>query len=83
MADVMKKQSISYELAQKMAKAAITKARRLGVTENTAILDDGGNLKQFCRMDGAPTRSSWQHRHACVHGTGTRPRRNSMKTQLF
>jgi uncharacterized protein GlcG (DUF336 family) len=60
MADVMKKQIISYELAQKMANAAITKARKLGVTENAAILDDGGNLKPFCRMDGAPTRSSWQ-----------------------
>jgi uncharacterized protein GlcG (DUF336 family) len=42
MANVIKKHSISYELAQKMANAA--KARELGVTENVAILDDGGNL---------------------------------------
>src|SRR3979490_3459649 len=28
--------------------------RELGVAENVAILDDGGNLKAFSRMDGAP-----------------------------
>jgi uncharacterized protein GlcG (DUF336 family) len=54
MANVVKKHSISYELAQKMADAAVVKARELGVTENVAILDDGGNLKAFSRMDGAP-----------------------------
>src|SRR5271154_5747155 len=54
MANVMKKHSISFELAQKMADAAVAKARELGVTENVAILDDGGNLKAFSRMDGAP-----------------------------
>jgi uncharacterized protein GlcG (DUF336 family) len=54
MANVIKKHSISYELAQKMANAAVAKATELGVTENVAILDDGGNLKAFSRMDGAP-----------------------------
>jgi uncharacterized protein GlcG (DUF336 family) len=54
MANVMKKHSISYELAQKMAEAVVAKARELGVTENVAVLDDGGNLKAFSRMDGAP-----------------------------
>src|SRR5258707_11784242 len=54
MANVVKKYSISYELAQKMVNAAVAKARELGVTENVAILDDGGNLKAFSRMDGAP-----------------------------
>jgi uncharacterized protein GlcG (DUF336 family) len=37
-----------------MADAAVAKARELGVTENVAILNDGGNLKAFRRMDGAP-----------------------------
>src|SRR4051812_24313338 len=54
MANVVKKHSISYELAQKMVDAAVAKARELGVSENVAILDDGGNLKAFGRMDGAP-----------------------------
>src|ERR1700693_536018 len=51
---LIKKYSISSELAQKMADAALAKARALGVSENVAILDDGGNLKAFSRMDGAP-----------------------------
>src|SRR5882757_2833875 len=53
-ANVVKKHSISFELAQKMISAAVAKARELGVTENVAVLDDGGNLKAFSRMDGAP-----------------------------
>src|SRR6202161_2028573 len=54
MANVVKKHSISSELAQKMVDEAVAKARELGVPENVAILDDGGNLKAFSRMDGAP-----------------------------
>jgi uncharacterized protein GlcG (DUF336 family) len=54
MANIVKKYSISSELAQKMVNAAVAKARELGVAENVAILDDGGNLKAFGRMDGAP-----------------------------
>ena len=53
MTNVVKKHSISYELAQKMVNAAVAKAREIGVNENVAILDDGGNLKAFSRMDGA------------------------------
>ena len=54
MANVIKKHSISFELAQKMVNAAVKKAKELGVSENVVILDDGGNLKAFTRMDGAP-----------------------------
>src|SRR5258708_35279962 len=54
MANVVKKYSISSELAQNMLTAVVAKARELGVTENVAILDDGGNLKAFSRMDGTP-----------------------------
>ena len=53
MANVVKKHSISSELAQKMVNAAVAKARELGVAENVAILD-GGNLKAFSLMDGTP-----------------------------
>ena len=54
MANVVNKHSISSELAQKMVDAAVAKARELRVYENVAILDDGGTLTAFCRMDGAP-----------------------------
>ena len=54
MANVKKKHSMSYELAQKMVDKAVAKAREIGVSENVAILDDGGNLKAFGRMYGAP-----------------------------
>jgi uncharacterized protein GlcG (DUF336 family) len=54
MADVVKKHSISSELAQRMLNAAVAKARELGVAENVVILDEGGNLKAFSRMDRAP-----------------------------
>ena len=54
MANVVKNYSISYELAQKMVDAAVAKARELDVSENVAILDDGGNLKAFSRMDWGP-----------------------------
>ena len=50
MANVVKKYSISSELAQKMVDAAVAKARKIGVSENVAILDDGGNLKAFSRV---------------------------------
>jgi hypothetical protein len=45
MANVVKKHSISFELAQKMVDKAVAKAREIGVSENVVILDDGGNLK--------------------------------------
>ena len=54
MADVVNKYSISSELAQRMVAEAVRKAKALGVAENVAVLDDGGNLKAFSRMDGAP-----------------------------
>src|ERR1700685_4511692 len=57
MANVVKKYSISFELAKKMVDAAVAKAKELGFSENVAILDDRGNLKAFSRVDGAPLRS--------------------------
>ena len=54
MASMVSKHSISSELAQRMVDEAVTKARELGFTENVAVLDDGGNLMAFRRMDGSP-----------------------------
>jgi len=36
----------------------VEKARELGVSENVAIVDDGGNLKAFGQMDRAPILST-------------------------
>jgi uncharacterized protein GlcG (DUF336 family) len=54
MTNLVKKSTISYEMAHKMVDAAVAKAREIGVLENIAVLDDGGNLIAFGRMDGAP-----------------------------
>ena len=54
MTNVIKKHSMSFELAQKLVNDAVAKARELGVTENVAILDDGGNLKAFSRDGRGP-----------------------------
>src|SRR5437868_12393787 len=54
MGNVVKKHSSAAGLAQKVLAKAVAKARELGVSENVAILDDGGNLKAFSRMDGSP-----------------------------
>ena len=45
MPNVIEKNSISSELAQRMVDAALLKAKAIGVPENVAVVDDGGNLK--------------------------------------
>lgn len=54
MAKTYAKSTISYESAATMVAAAIAKAEELGCKQNVAVVDDGGNLKAFGRMDGAP-----------------------------
>jgi len=51
MANVVKKNSISSELAQKMVDKAVAKAREIGVSENVAILDEGGNQPNGWGLD--------------------------------
>jgi uncharacterized protein GlcG (DUF336 family) len=48
------KKTITYELASRMVAAAIARAKELETKQNVAVLDEGGNLKAFGRMDGAP-----------------------------
>jgi uncharacterized protein GlcG (DUF336 family) len=82
MANVVKKHSISYELAQKMVDESVTKARELGVAENVVILDDGGNLKAFGRMDGAPILSiemAQNKAYTALFGVSTQDFFNSIK----
>src|SRR5258705_12867952 len=57
-----------------MVNGAVAKARELGVTENVVILDDGGNLKAFRRMDGAsiPTTEIAQNKaYTALFGVST------------
>jgi len=53
MANVVKKHSISSELAQKMVNASGAKPENWR-EQNVTILDDGGQSQAFSRMDGAP-----------------------------
>lgn len=48
-----KKTVLGIETARKMADACVAMAKEKGWKMNIAILDDGGNLKYFERMDGA------------------------------
>lgn len=54
MAKTFDKRTISYESAVRMVEAAVAKAEKLGCKQNVAVVDEGGNLKAFGRMDGAP-----------------------------
>jgi uncharacterized protein GlcG (DUF336 family) len=44
---------ITTEQAERILKASIEKAHELGISVCIAILDSGGHLKTFHRMDGA------------------------------
>jgi uncharacterized protein GlcG (DUF336 family) len=44
---------LSHDLAMKMVEAAAAKAAALGVRGSVAVVDGGGTLKAFCRMDGS------------------------------
>ena len=46
-------QDISLEQARMAVEAAVNKAREMNVKMNIAVVDAGGNLKGFARMDGA------------------------------
>ena len=54
MPNTIEKQAINYAAAQKMIAAAISKAENLGCKQNIAVVDDGGRLVAFARMDSAP-----------------------------
>ncbi|MGH7960780.1 MAG: GlcG/HbpS family heme-binding protein [Candidatus Binatia bacterium] len=48
------KRSITADAAQKMVAAGVAKAKEIGVAMVIAVLDESGQLKSLCRMDGAP-----------------------------
>lgn len=46
-------QDVSLDLARSVVDAAIEKAKALNLKMNIAVVDAGGNLKAFARMDNA------------------------------
>jgi uncharacterized protein GlcG (DUF336 family) len=46
-------QDITLEIANRAINAAVRKSQKMNVKQNIAIVDRGGNLKAFARMDGA------------------------------
>lgn len=44
---------LTHEGALAIARAAISHAEKIGVPQNVSIVDDGGNMLVFVRMDGA------------------------------
>jgi uncharacterized protein GlcG (DUF336 family) len=58
LADTVPAASISTDAAHRMIAAAEAKAAAIGVPMCIAVLDVGGNLKAFSRMDGAPLPSA-------------------------
>ena len=46
-------QDITLEQAHKVLEAAVKKAQDLKIKQNVAVVDAGGSLKAFVRMDGA------------------------------
>lgn len=45
--------ALNLERAQAAVQAALTKCREMNVKMNIAVVDDGGNLMAFARMEGA------------------------------
>jgi glc operon protein GlcG len=53
MADTVATRVLAYEGAQKMLAAALAKATEMGVPQCISIVDSGGHLLAYARMDGA------------------------------
>ncbi|WP_141336801.1 heme-binding protein [Paenibacillus sp. tmac-D7] len=55
---ILKKAILPQELVSKLFNYAMSKAKELDIKISIAILDDGGNLAGFIKMDGASLISS-------------------------
>jgi len=56
--DVVAHSKLTHDGALKLLQAGIAKAQQMGVPQCIAVVDDGGNLLAFVRMDGAKFLSS-------------------------
>jgi uncharacterized protein GlcG (DUF336 family) len=64
------KQSVSLYDAERMAGAAIAKARELGISIAVTIVDESGITKLFARMDHAPLMAADASRKKAVTAVG-------------
>ena len=74
MANLVSKRSIAYEDAARMVMAGIRKAKELECSQNIAVVDCGGNLLAFGRMDNAPIlgiEGAQRKAHTSLLGVGT------------
>lgn len=74
MVRLVTKHSVSYEDAARMVEAALDKAKELGCSQNIAVVDCGGNLLAFARMDDAPImgiQGAQRKAHTSLLGIGT------------
>lgn len=53
MSDPVNTSDISLELAQAVVEGCVNRSRESDLLMNAAVVDAGGNLKAFARMDGA------------------------------
>jgi uncharacterized protein GlcG (DUF336 family) len=77
------KKTVTYELAAKMVEAAVARAKELGVAQNVAVVDEGGNLKAFGRMDGGPLlgiEGCQRKAYTALFGVGTADFFNAIKS---
>jgi glc operon protein GlcG len=63
---------LTHEGALVALQAAMEKARELGVGQNITIVDDGGNLLAFIRMDGAKLLSIRTSQHKALSAASHR-----------
>jgi uncharacterized protein GlcG (DUF336 family) len=63
---------LTHEGALIALNAAIAKAKELGVGQNVTIVDDGGNLLAFIRMDGAKLLSIRTSQHKALSAASHR-----------
>ncbi len=75
MADTAPTLKLTCDGAMKVLQAAIGKAQDMGVPQCISVVDTGGNLVAFCRMDGAFVMSNVSSRRkaetAAIYGIPT------------
>ena len=82
MTHLISKRSVSYIDASTMIKAALNKAKELGCNQNIAIVDNGGNLLAFARMDDASIlgiEGAQRKAYTALLGVGTETFYNAIK----